>query len=122
MCLKQKIGKIGEDIACKYLQKNKYIIIDRNFRCKQGEIDIIACDEKSRELVFIEVKTRSNTKYGRPSEAVRKLKKNHIIGSAKYYNYKNRIKNIPIRFDVIEVFLCNSNYKINHIKQAFDIS
>ena len=121
MCLKQKIGKMGEEIACKYLQRNKYIIIDRNFRCKQGEIDIVACDEKSKELVFIEVKTRSSTKYGRPSEAVRKQKKNHIIGSARYYNYKNKIKNIPIRFDVIEVFLCNSNYRINHIKQAFYI-
>lgn len=121
MCLKQKIGKIGEDIACKYLKTKKHIIIDRNFRCTQGEIDIIAYDEQLKELVFVEVKTRSSTKYGRPCEAVKKLKKNHIIGSAKYYNYKNRIKNIPIRFDVIEVFLCNSNYKVNHIKQAFSI-
>lgn len=121
MCLKQKIGKIGEDIVCKYLQKKEYIIIDRNFRCKQGEIDIIACDEILKELVFIEVKTRCSTKYGKPSESVRKLKKEHIISSAKYYNYKNKIKDIPIRFDVVEVFLCNGNYKINHIKQAFYI-
>lgn len=118
MCLKQKKGKIGENLACMYLQKNKYTIIDRNFRCRQGEIDIIACDEK-KELVFIEVKTRSNLKYGLPSESVVKMKKNHIIGSAKYYNYKNKIENTPIRFDVIEVLLNNSYYKINHIKDAF---
>lgn len=119
MCLKQKRGKTGEDIACKYLQKHQYTIIDRNFRCRQGEIDIIACDEQAKELVFIEVKTRTSLKYGRPSEAVEKLKQNHIIYVAKYYNYKNKIRNIPIRFDVIEVLLSNSNYKINHIKQAF---
>ena len=119
MRLKQEIGKIGENLACKYLKKNKYIIIDRNFSCKQGEIDIIACDERKKELVFIEVKTRSNLKYGRPSQAVDKIKRNHIIRSAKYYNYKNKIQNIPIRFDVIEILLNNSCYKINHIKQAF---
>ena len=105
MCLKQKKGKIGENLACMYLQKNKYTIIDRNFRCRQGEIDIIACDEK-KELVFIEVKTRSNLKYGLPSESVVKMK-------------KNKIENTPIRFDVIEVLLNNSYYKINHIKDAF---
>lgn len=121
MYLKQKIGKIGEDIACKYLKKNKYIIMDRNFRCRQGEIDIIAYDESVKELVFIEVKTRSSTKYGRPCEAVKRYKKNHIIDSAKYYNYKNKIADISIRFDVVEVFVYNSNYKVNHIKQAFSI-
>lgn len=121
MYFKQRIGKIGEDIACRYLKKNKHIIMDRNFRCRQGEIDIIAYDEEVKELVFIEVKTRSSTKYGRPCEAVKRYKKNHIIDSAKYYNYKNKIENISIRFDVVEVFVCNSNYKVNHIKQAFSI-
>lgn len=119
MYIKQKIGKAGENIACKYLQKKNYIIIDRNFCCKQGEIDIIACDEKKKELVFLEVKTRSSLKYGRPSEAVQKVKQSHIIEVAKYYQYKNKIKNIPIRFDVIEILLNNGNYRINHIKQAF---
>lgn len=119
MCLKQKIGKKGEDIAYKYLQRNNYTVIDRNFRCRQGEVDMIACDEKEKELVFFEVKTRSNLKYGMPSEAVQKTKQNHIVSVAKYYIYKNKVKNIPIRFDVIEVFLNNSNHKINHIKKAF---
>ena len=119
MCLKQKRGKKGENLACKYLQKHQYTIIDRNFRCRQGEIDIIACDEQAKELVFFEVKTRTSLRYGRPSESIQKLKQNHIISVTKYYIYKNKIKDIPIRFDVIEVFLSNSNYKINHIKQAF---
>lgn len=119
MYLKQKRGKKGEDLACKYLLKNRYTIIDRNFRCKQGEVDAIACDEQEKELVFFEVKTRSNFKYGTPSESVQKTKQKHIVSVAKYYIYKNKIKDVPIRFDVIEVFLNNSNYRINHIKQAF---
>lgn len=119
MCLKQQRGKRGENLACRYLEKNNYTIIDRNFRCKQGEIDIIACDGKKKELVYFEVKTRSTLKYGRPSEAVQKTKRKHIIAAAKYYYYKNKIHKIPVRFDVIEVFLNNSNYKINHIEQAF---
>ena len=119
MYIKQKTGEIGENIACKYLNNNNYEIIERNFRCRQGEIDIIAFDTEKKEEVFIEVKTRSNTKYGRPCEAVSEYKKKHIIYVAKYYNYKNNISNIPIRFDVMEVILNNSFYQINHIKKAF---
>ncbi|MCI8444425.1 MAG: YraN family protein [Clostridia bacterium] len=119
MCLKQERGKNGENLACQYLQRNQYTIIDRNFRCRRGEIDIIACDIRKKELVFFEVKTRSSLKYGRPSETIRKVKRNRIFTVAKYYQYQNKIRKIPIRFDVIEVLLTNSNYKINHIKQAF---
>jgi len=116
---KKQKGKIGENVACKYLEENNYHIIDRNFRCKQGEIDIIACDRTKNELVFFEIKLRSSLKYGMPSEAVLEEKQNRILKTAKYYEYKNKIKNTPIRFDVIEVFLLNSHFKINHIKDAF---
>lgn len=119
MYLKQQIGKSGENIVAKYLTENNYEIIRRNFRCRQGEIDIIAYDETTEELVFIEVKTRTNTKYGRPSEAVQKFKQNHIKRVAQYYNYHHKINNQAIRFDVVEVFLNNSNYSLEHIKQAF---
>ena len=61
-------GKIGEKVAQEYLIKNDYEILVKNFRCKQGEIDIIAKDKN--ELVFIEVKTRTNKKYGNPIDAV----------------------------------------------------
>ena len=118
MYFKQEIGMIGEEMACKYLIKNNYKIIDRNFSCNQGEIDIIALSSH-KELVFIEVKTRKSLKYGTPSEAITKAKKRHIISSAKYYIYLNKIKNIDIRFDVIEIFIHNSKFMFNHIKQAF---
>ena len=68
MYFKQRIGKIGEDLACKYLRKNNYKIIGRNYYCKQGEIDIIAKD--GTYLVFIEVKYRRDHTCGSPLEAV----------------------------------------------------
>lgn len=118
MYFRKEIGNRGENLACKYLNKNNYKIIERNFYCKQGEIDIIALDNTKKEIVFIEVKTRTNIKYGRPVEAVDKNKQKHIKQVIKYYNYKNNIKNIPIRIDVIEIYIQKETLKINHIKQA----
>lgn len=117
MHFRQEIGKWGENLACKYLEDNNYNLIERNFLCRQGEIDIIAKDNAKQELVFIEVKTRSNFKYGNPSEAVNKEKLKHIKQTVKYYIYRNSINNIAIRFDIIEVYIQEQNCKINHIKQ-----
>ena len=119
MYLKQELGKLGEDLACDYLLKNNYKIVCRNFLCKQGEIDIVAKDFSKKELVFFEVKTRSNFYFGRPVDSVNKNKQKHIYNAANYYVYKNFIYDTFIRFDVIEVFIKNNFYKINHIKQVF---
>lgn len=111
------IGAKGEEEVCKYLIRKGYTIIDRNFRCKQGEIDIIA--SKLNELIFIEVKTRRNIQFGYPCEAVGKTKQKHILNVAKYYMWRNNIiENYNIRFDVIEVYYSN-NYHINHIQNCF---
>lgn len=117
MYFRQEIGKWGENLACKYLEENNYKIIERNFLCRQGEIDIIARDIMKEEIVFIEVKTRSNFKYGNPAEAVNKQKQKHIKRTVKYYIYKNHIKHIAIRIDAIEVYIQQKNCRINHIKQ-----
>ena len=119
MYFKQSIGKLGEDIACLYLEKNNYKIIKRNFRCKQGEIDIIVYDETTEEIVFVEVKTRTGSKYGEPRDSVSKIKQKHIKSVASYYNYMYGLYDIPSRYDVIEILINNSNYKIKQIKQAF---
>lgn len=87
----KKLGDFGEKIARLYLEKNKYKIVEMNFRGKQGEIDIIAKDQK--ELVFIEVKTRTSIKYGSPVDAVTYIKQKRIYKTAEYYIYKNNIKN-----------------------------
>lgn len=118
MFYKKEIGKIGEDIAEKYLIKKGYCIIKRNFNCKQGEIDIIARDKK--EIVFIEVKTRKNTKYGNPAEAVNYFKQEHFRKATQLYIHMNKLDSNFIRFDVIEIIYGDKKTKINHIKQAID--
>ena len=115
---KQQIGNYGESSACNFLKKNNYNIIARNYRCKQGEIDIIAKDTKKNELVFVEVKTRSNSKYGTPAQSVTWNKLKHIYNASNFYLFVNKLHDICIRFDVIEVFLQNNFLKINHLKQV----
>jgi len=116
MCLKQIEGRTGEELASKYLESLGYKIICNNFRCTQGEIDVIAQDRD--ELVFIEVKTRSSIKFGEAKEAVNQRKQKHIVNAAKYYLYKTRQEGVNIRIDVMEVYLFGKKVKINHIKQA----
>ena len=119
MYVNQMLGQYGEDKACNYLETHNYKIIERNFRCRQGEIDIIAKDLSKDELVLVEVKTRLTFNFGRPSQAVTKIKQRHILNVAKYYLYKKCIKDAFIRFDVIEVFVKEFEFRINHIKQIF---
>ena len=119
MYVNQLLGQYGEDKACGYLETNNYKIIERNFRCKQGEIDIIAKDLTKNELVFFEVKTRISSNFGRPAQSVTYVKQRRIFNVAKYYIYFNSIKNINIRFDVIEIYVKESQFRINHIKQIF---
>lgn len=116
MYKKHIIGKLGEDMATNYLQQNDYQIIEKNFECKQGEIDIIA--KQKDYLVFIEVKTRTNRTYGMPKDAVNQTKKKHIYQSAKYYVYSKHLENVPIRIDVIEIYKKKGKYLLHHIKQA----
>lgn len=111
------LGNNGEKIASEYLEKNHYEIIKRNFRCKQGEIDIIAYDNKNREYVFVEVKTRTNFEYGKPVDSVNKMKQKHIVSATKYYMYLHNLENKYIRFDIIEIYK-KDQYIINHIKNA----
>ena len=118
MYIKKEIGNFGEKIAEQYLKPKGYIILDKNFECRQGEIDIIALDKK--EIVFVEVKTRRSNKYGTPSEAVNKIKQKHMLQTIKYYLYIRNLTEEFIRIDVIEVYIKDNEYKVNHIKQAFE--
>lgn len=112
---RHELGKQGEEQATNYLKQKGYRIIQTNFECKQGEIDIIAKDKG--EYVFIEVKTRKNYYYGQPAEAVTKWKQKHIWNATKYYIYIHKLENAYIRFDVIEIYKKNNQFTINHIKQ-----
>ena len=90
-------------------------VIEQNYRTKMGEVDLIV--QINGELVFVEVKSRSNINYGYPSEAVNYKKQRKIINVAKYYILNNSLENVSIRFDVIEIYL--KDKKINHIVNAF---
>ena len=113
--IKRDFGNTGENLATEYLEKQGYTILERNFYCKQGEIDIIAKDKN--EIVFIEVKSRSNKLFGIPSEAVTKQKIKHLFRTARYFLYKYKIINEYIRFDVVEILIKSGKFNINHIKQ-----
>jgi len=114
---KKEFGNIGEKITCKYLLKHNYRILERNFIYRGGEIDIIAYDRSKSEIVFFEVKTRSNKEYGLPADSVNKYKLNRIIKGAKYYLFKNRINKANTRFDILEVYYSQGMFFINQIKQ-----
>ncbi len=109
------VGKEGEDEATRYLEKQGYEIIQRNFECRQGEIDIVAKDKD--EYVFIEVKTRQNLHYGMPCEAVNEQKQKHIWKATRYYLYSHKLEDSFIRFDVIEVYKTKDKFYVHHIKQ-----
>lgn len=108
-------GMLGEDAVAYYLDKIDCYILERNFRTRSGEIDIIF--EESGYLVFGEVKTRKNLKCGRPLESVDHRKRLKIIHLAKEYIFKNGFDGSKIRFDVFEVFYYEK--KIRHIRNAF---
>ena len=110
-------GNIGESFACEYLEKNNYKILERNFVSYRGEIDIIALE--NNEIVFIEVKTRTQTYCGTPSESVNMRKEKQLYKVAEYYLYLNNLLDAKVRFDVIEIYLHGSNsYKLNHLKDT----
>ncbi len=108
-------GKIGEEIACKYLESRGLEIICTNFRTAFGEIDIIA--KEKDYVVFVEVKLRNGIGYGFPREAVGKSKQKNIINTALQFIEENNLQNIDFRFDVVEIIGKDKN--IEYIKNAF---
>ncbi|MBI4834632.1 MAG: YraN family protein [Planctomycetes bacterium] len=118
---KQLLGATGEELALKHLKKNGYRIIERNFRTKLGEIDIIGYNEKT--ICFVEVKTRSSDEFGIPEESVIKHKQKQIINTARYYLMRKKISpETPCRFDVVAITLKEpviGAIEIHLIKNAF---
>ena len=111
---RRAIGTDYETLACEYLTRHGYQILCRNFRCRQGEIDIIAKDRDY--LVFIEVKYRRDEHEGDPAEAVDARKQARILRTARYYMTRYHIsEDTPCRFDVVAVL--GSNVRL--IRDAF---
>jgi len=97
----QALGAAGEELAVDFLRRQRYVIVTRNFRCKGGEVDVIARDGKT--LVFVEVKTRRNLSYGVPQLAVTPFKQRQISKAALTWLAKNKLLDAVARFDVIAV-------------------
>ena len=116
------IGNLGEDAACAYLIKQGYRIVERNYKCKIAEIDIVAYDSRG-VLCFCEVKTRRNSNFGYAYEAVNSAKIHQLKKGAQSYVYMKKL-GCPMRFDVIEVYGRVTaagfvTHSINHIEDAF---
>ena len=115
-----EVGRAGEDEAARLLKKNGFKMIDRNYRCRFGEVDIIATD--GAVLVFVEVKTRSPSSFGTPAEAVTPRKQGKLIKTARHYISENPKKaDSPIRFDVVSVEYADGTCKATLIKDAFGV-
>jgi len=114
------LGNAGEEIAASYLQQHGYTIRERQYRCKLGEIDIIA--EYSGEIIFVEVKTRRSSSCGTPALAVNYYKKRKIIRAAQVYIQFNRLEDRNCRFDVLEVFAAkDGGWAVRALTNAFEV-
>ena len=112
-------GKKGETAAAKYLKKNGYKILERNYRKTYGEIDIIA--QNGENIAFVEVKTRKSDLFGTPAEFVTVQKQKKIIKVAYTYIQEHDL-DAEFTFDIVEVYIDGKQIKeINHIKNAFYI-
>ena len=95
------LGREGEDLAVKFLEKKGYIILERNYKLRSGEIDIVA--KENNTISFIEVRTRSSLKFGSPFASVTTSKQRQIIRTALHYIKVNNLFDYEVRFDVVSV-------------------
>jgi putative endonuclease len=114
-----RMGKLGEDLAVAYLQKAGYRILEQNYRCLYGEVDIIALDGDF--IVFIEVKSRKSERFGQPQEAVGLEKQKKLSRISLYYLQQKRLENHNARFDVMAVKLLPDGTRIELIRNAFNL-
>ncbi len=109
-------GTKGETLAIEFLKKKGYTILEKNWRFKHLEADIIATIDKT--LVIAEVKTRKSNYFGEPETFVDRKKQKNLMSIANAYIHSNNL-DLEVRFDVISIIIGNNDSKINHIEDAF---
>src|SRR5687768_5410214 len=114
---RQSLGKRGEDLACDELEKRGYVIVDRRFRTRCGELDIVARD--GAVLVFVEVKARSGSNFGSPFESVTWKKRQRLSQMAASYLFVKRLAGTACRFDVVAIFEQRGTRTVELLKGAF---
>lgn len=118
------LGTEGEDIAARFLQEQGTVVLERNYRYEHAEVDLVCFEpaevyEQGGEIVFVEVKTRTGTGFGRPEEAVTPEKQRNVIKAAKAFLYERHLEGSPCRFDVVAILLRGGQPEIEHFKNAF---
>jgi len=116
---KKELGKKGEEVAVQFLKKKGYRIIERNYTCRLGEMDVIAKEKDT--FAFIEVKTRTTTTFGPPQLAVDSSKQNQLSKVALHFLKEKRLEDVKARFDVVAILLGPKGEEIELIKDAFDL-
>jgi len=116
MAIQQETGDKGEELAANYLKSGGYSIVEKNFRAGKSEIDLIC--QKGKLLVFVEVKTRSNTKFGNPESFVDEAKAAKVMEGAEAYIEINNWSE-AIRFDIISIIIDGAKSEIEHFEDAF---
>jgi putative endonuclease len=112
-------GVAGEDLACRHLEAAGFRILARNFRCRSGEIDIVASEPPT--TVFVEVKDRSSRSHGEGFEAVTFRKRQRIVRAARLFAASRGLSESPLRFDVISIDRTQDPPKLRHDRGAFDV-
>ena len=112
------LGRRGEDLAARYLEHNGLVLLARNWRCPEGELDLVLTD--GRQLVICEVKTRTSTHFGTPAESVTDDKASRIRRLTRRWLSTHRIPRCPLRFDVISILWPpDQTPKVHHLQGAF---
>lgn len=117
---KKSLGNLGENLALKYLQSKGYKFIERNFRSRFGEIDLIFQDKKT--LVFVEVKTRFSKTYGEPEEAITPFKLKSFVKTAYYFKLVHPNLTESLRIDVVAITLDLNRKKVLSLKHFKNIT
>ena len=113
------LGKSGEDVACEELRRRRYEILERRYRTRFGEIDIVARDGDT--TVFVEVKTRTGRDFGNGAESVTAWKQRRVAQMAVDYASRHRLHDSPCRFDVVTVDLDGGSPRVEVYAHAFDM-
>jgi len=116
MATHNELGKQGEELAMEYLQKKKYTILERNWRFKKAEVDIIA--QKEGVLAVIEVKTRTSNYFGNPQDFVNPKKIKLLVEAINEYVTSKNL-DIEVRFDIIAILKNQYRFEIEHLEDAF---
>ena len=113
------LGTLGEEVAVRHLEAMGYRVVERNYRCRTGEIDCVAVHRGT--LVFVEVKARRNARYGGPLEAVDERKRRRMTRAARQFVHDHRLGDVAQRFDVVAVWMGGPEPTVEVFPNAFEV-